>query len=186
MLDALIEKPLAAFERRWTYAMDYARQIWHTRRSDFVRFNIAAGMGQARGDVPLAAWHLARLAAVLHEDCGPCVQLVTDMALAQGVPSAVLQAAIGQDGEALIRLDADAALAWNFVRAWTQRQPNFDDLRESCQQRFGARGFQTLVLAAMAVRLYPQVKLALGYAQSCQRVVIGATSLATEHHGEHR
>ncbi|MCW5651945.1 MAG: hypothetical protein KIS62_19535 [Ramlibacter sp.] len=186
MLDVLIDKALTAFERRWSYAMDYARQIWRTRRMDFVRFNLATGLGGARGDLPLAPWHLARLAAVLHEDCGPCAQLVADMALAQGVPPVVLQAALTHDLGSLARLDADAALAWDFVRAWTARRPHVEGLREQCQRRFGARGFQTLVLAAMGVRLYPQVKLALGYAQTCQRVVIGHQVIAPNPHDEHR
>ena len=37
--------------------------------------------GKFQGGVPRDAFHAAAIGGALHEDCGPCVQITTDMAL---------------------------------------------------------------------------------------------------------
>lgn len=178
MIRWLIERQLAAFERRWHYPMDYARTLLRASRRGFWRFAQVMPMAAWRDGVPPAAWHAAKLVAVRAEDCGPCTQLVVDMAQAEGVSDALLRAVLQDDHAATQALDADTAMAAHFARCWTTRSPDLAGAREAVRQRFGERGLASLALAMSGARMFPLIKSALGHGQACQRVRVGSESLA--------
>ena len=178
MIRWLIERQLAAFERRWHYPMDYARTLLRTSRGGFWRFARVMPLAAWRDGVPLAAWHAAKLVAVRAEDCGPCTQLVVDMARADGVPDALLRAVLQGDDAEIHALDADAALAAHFARCWTEDSPHLADARDALRQRFGERGLASLALAMSGARMFPMIKSALGHGQACLRVQVGSEALA--------
>ncbi|NRF69591.1 hypothetical protein HLB44_21545 [Aquincola sp. S2] len=177
MIEWLIRRQLAAFETRWNYPMDYARALLAASRRGFWRFSKILPLAAHREAVPLAAWHAAKLVAVRAEDCGPCTQLVVDMARADGVADALLRAVLADDDAALRALDADAAAAVHFARAWVAAAPELAEARADVQRRFGDAGLASLALAMSAARLFPMIKSALGHAEACRRVQVGAQEL---------
>ena len=178
MIRWLIERQLAAFERRWHYPMDYARTLLRASRGGFWRFARVMPLAAWRDGVPLAAWHAAKLVAVRAEDCGPCTQLVADMAHADGVPAALLRAVLLGDPAETQALDADAALAAHFARCWATGSPGLADARDAVRRRFGERGLASLALAMSGARLFPMIKSALGHGEACRRVQVGGEALA--------
>ena len=178
MIRRLLEHQLATFERRWHYPMDYARTLLRASRRGFWRFARVMPLAAWRDGVPLAAWHAAKLVAVRAEDCGPCTQLVVDMARADGVPDALLRALLQDDHADIQALDADAAMAAHFARCWTTGAPGLADARDALRQRFGERGLASLALAMTGARMFPMIKSALGHGQACQRVRLGGEALA--------
>ena len=178
MIRWLIERQLAAFERRWHYPMDYARTLLRTSRTAFWRFTRVMPLAAWRDGVPAAAWHAAKLVAVRAEDCGPCTQLVIDMARADGVPDALLRAVLQDDHAGVQAQDADTALAAHFAHCWTEASPGLADARDAVRQRFGERGLASLALAMTGARMFPMIKSALGHGQACQRVQVGRETLA--------
>jgi hypothetical protein len=176
-IDWLIRRRLDAFEAQWRYPMDYARALLAASRRGFRRFSKLMALSGHREAVPSAAWHAAKLLAIRAEDCGPCTQLVVDMARADGVSDALLRAVLASDQDALQAIDADAAAAVRFAAAWVARAPALDATRDEVRRRFGEAGLASLALAMSAARLYPMVKTALGHGQACQRVHIGADEL---------
>jgi hypothetical protein len=102
MLNRFLHARVRAFERRYGYDGSYMHELVELDRTGFLRFmQISSGLGQHAGCLPPAAFFAARLAAILHEDCGPCAQLVVDMALEAGVAPATLTAlAAGRPDEA--------------------------------------------------------------------------------------
>jgi len=178
MIRWLIEHQLAAFERRWHYPMDYARELLRASRRGFWRFARVLPLSAWRDGVPVAAWHAAKLVAVRAEDCGPCTQLVVDMARADGVPDTLLRAVLADDDTALVAQDPDAALAAHFARCWATGSPGLADARDALRQRFGERGLASLALAMSGARLFPMIKSALGHGEACRRVQVGEQALA--------
>ena len=174
MLDWLLHRQIADFERHYAYDMGYAHRMLRASRGAFLRFSLFARLAQYRAGVPAAAYFAVRIIATLHEDCGPCTQLNLAMATEAGVDAPILAAIVSGDDAAL---DADTLLACQHARAVLNQDPSAHDWHERVQARFGERGLMTLALAIAWTRVYPTLKRALGSAHACQRLQIGGKSI---------
>jgi hypothetical protein len=173
MLKWLMVRRIAAFERAYDYDMSYARAILDTSPRALLAFGRIAALARYRKGAPKDAYYAAKLVAARAEDCGPCTQLVATMAERAGVAPAVLEAVLARDESAMT---ADAALGFRFTEAVLAHEPRADALREEIVKRWGRHALVSLSFAIAASRVFPTVKYALGYGQSCTRVTIaGAT-----------
>jgi len=177
MLKRLLGAYLDRFGRRWDYDVSYARDVLNADLRAFLIFGRTQGLGQYRRGVPREAWFAAKIVTVLDEDCGPCTQLMVNMAEQGGVMPEVLRAIL--DGN-IAAMPADVALAYRFADAVRRRSPDADELRDAVIGSWGQRGLISLAFAITASRLYPTVKFALGHGQSCRRVTIGGSSQAVQ------
>ena len=178
LLRRIVNRRLAAFERRWHYPMDYARALFDGSRRAFWAYARIAPAAALRDGMPAAAWHAAKIVALCAEDCGPCTQLALDMARADGVADRLLQAVLQDDRATLQALDADAAVTHAFATAWARRDSDLPARRDALRQRFGEHGLATLALALTASRMFPQLKAALGHAQACSLLHLGEHRVA--------
>lgn len=175
MLRAFLALQIDKLEARWGYDASYMRQLLAASPGSFLRFGLVAGMVDARA-APAAAIAAAKLVGTLAEDCGPCTQIVVDMAAAEGVEPAVLRALLDSDTAAM---GADAELAWRFARASLARDLEAaEPLREAVVARWGQRGLSALSLALTTGRMYPTLKYALGHGKACSKVVVGGHAVA--------
>lgn len=158
------------FERTWNYDASYLREVLDADPRAMMAFSKAAAISTYRKDVPPAGFFAAALVGSMAEDCGPCTQLVVDMAQREGIDPAVLRAIVARD---LAAMPYEVALALRFAEASLSHAPEADDLREEVVRRFGKRGLVTLSFALVASRMYPTLKYAMGYGRSCTRVTIG-------------
>ena len=133
-------------------------------------FAKVSGVGSYRKDVPPAAYCAAAIVGVMVQDCGPCTQLVIDMAQRDGIDPAVLRAVVARD---IAAMPFEVALALRFAEASLSHAPEADDLRDEVVRRFGKRGLVSLAFALTASRLYPTLKYAMGHGRACMRVTIG-------------
>jgi hypothetical protein len=175
MLRWMLRRAIAAFERKWNYDASYLRDVADASPRAAWLFSRAARLGQFKKDIPLAAWFAAGITAVRMEDCGPCTQLAADMAAQQGVAPHVLRAILTEDVDAM---PEDVALAWRFTRASLAHDAAADSYREAIVQRWGPRAVVSLAFAAVAARMYPTLKYAMGHGKTCTRVVIGGSPVA--------
>jgi hypothetical protein len=104
------------------------------------------------------------------EDCGPCTQLVVDMAQRQGVDPAILRAVVARD---LTAMPFDVALAMRFAETTLNHAPEANDLREEVVRRWGKRALVSLAFAITSARIYPTLKYAMGHGRACTRVTVG-------------
>jgi hypothetical protein len=171
----LMRRSIDAFERRYDYDMSYAREMLGASPRAVMRFSRIMGLANHREDVPLAAWHAAKLAATLAEDCGPCTQLGVRMAEEAGIEGRVIRAILEGDDRAM---GPDAALGYRFAEATIRHDPALDRLHDEVVRRWGARALVSLALVIAATRVFPTVKYALGHGRSCQRVEIAGEGAA--------
>ena len=174
MLNWLMKRRIAAFERAYDYDMTYVRDMLATSPRALRAFGRIEGMARYRRDVPAEAYYAATLVAAKSEDCGPCTQLVATMAERAGVAPAVLRAVLARDERAM---SADAALGFRFAEAVLAHHPGADALREEIVRRWGKHALISLGFAIAASRVFPAVKYALGYGKACTRVVVGGTAV---------
>lgn len=167
MLTWLYHRIVSGMERRYAYDAAYLHEFADRSPPGFRRFLVAQSMGRYRGTAPRDAWFAGSLAGALHEDCGPCVQIVTDMALEAGVPASVLHGLIGGG-----IVPSEVQLAFDYARALLSHGEELEALREEATDRFGLDGLIAITMAAMYSRNFPLLKRAMGHAKACQRVMI--------------
>jgi len=169
MIRSLLNRMLGAFERRWNYDATYLKRIAAASPSAAIRFQLSHHPKPSADLMPLEIYHTARLAAVLHEDCGPCTQLMLDMALEDGVPEHVLKALIeGRPQDA----GPEIAMVWDYV-ADVSRGENAEEPAARISERWSERGLVVLLFAAAEARTYPFLKRGLGLARECTRLQVG-------------
>lgn len=168
MLGWLYHRMIARMERRYAYDATYLHELADGSPEGFRRFMKAQMAGRYRGRVPADAWFAASMAGAMHEDCGPCVQISTDMALEAGVAAETVTALL--DGT---RAPADVQIAHDYGRALLAGDERLDGLRDAIITKWGLDGLAALSFAAMYSRNYPVMKRAMGYAKACQRIRVG-------------
>jgi len=173
MIKWFLRRRITKFERTWNYDASYLSDVLDADPRALLLFGKVTELGTYRKGVPPAVHSAAGIVAVMSEDCGPCTQLVIDMAQREGFDPAILRAVVARD---LTALPFEVALAVRFAEASLRHAPEADDLREEVVRRFGKRGLVSLAFAMTAARLYPTLKYALGHGQACTRVTVGGES----------
>jgi hypothetical protein len=171
MIGFFARRIIDLMERRLGSDMSYLRALQAASPRGFSRFLKATALARHREAVPIAASHAARLTSLAFEDCGPCVQIGVDQARAAGMTDAAIRAVLSAEPALMCE---DVALAHRFARSMLSRSPDLDDLREAVRSRWGDAGVVDLTLATQGSRLFPMLKLGLGYARSCSQVKVGA------------
>lgn len=168
MLRKLILKRLDAEERNLGgVSIDYLRHIARTSLPAFFKFALFTPLARHRRRLPPDAYHVARLVATQHEDCGTCVQIEVNLARRAGVSTDVLRAAVRQLPEAL---PAELSDTYRFAQAVVEANGAEGEWRERVRERYGEEALVEMSLAIAAARIFPTTKRALGYATSCALV----------------
>jgi hypothetical protein len=169
MIRWFLNRQLDAFQRHWGYDVGYGRQILDADPAALIALAMAGSLGGYRKSVPPGPYFAAKLVATTAEDCGPCSQLVLDMAADAGCAPDVLRAIIDRDYQAM---PAEVALAVRFAEASLAHAPEADEMREDIVRLWGERGLVSLAYALAIGRLYPTVKYALGHGRACMRLAV--------------
>jgi hypothetical protein len=178
MIGWFMKRWIDKFERTWNYDASYMRDVLDTDPRALLAFSKVDALNKYRKDVPVAAYCAAGIIGTMAEDCGPCTQLVIDMAQREGVDPAVLRAVVARDVAAM---PYEVALAVRFAEATLHHAPEADDLRDEVVRQFGKRGLISLAFALTLSRIYPTLKYALGYGRACTRVTVGGETRPVLH-----
>ncbi len=173
MLKWFAHRYIRGMEKRYGYDATYMHEMLDTTMTGFRRFMKIQNAGTWQGDAPANAWWAAGLAGALVEDCGPCVQIGTDLAMEGGMNGEIIEALLSGTPT-----DADAQLGFDYGRALLLHSGNLDQLRETIEGKWGTAALIALSLRAMTTRNFPVLKRALGHAKTCQRVRIGGAEVA--------
>ena len=174
MIKRMIEQQIASFETEWNYPMDYAREVLGLGALVFKKFFDAAQIGEYCEGISKPASFAAKILAVMAGDCGPCVQLVVDMAVREGVPPEALAQLVSGELDAL---PDDLRLTAQFTRALLDRSDALPELRDRMREHYGTAGLVSVAFAVINASMYPTLKYALGYGQSCAPIAIGTARI---------
>lgn len=169
MFKTACHRSVRALERRFGYDAAYLHEVIEAAPMAFVKFALFQIMAGHHDGVSREAWCAARIAAALSEDCGPCVQITVDMALAAGMDPKAIAALLRGDLE---QAGADAELGFRYGLAVAQNTPEALTLAERAEKRFGKRGLVSLAYGVACSRVYPALKRGLGHGVACTRIAI--------------
>ena len=169
MIAQLMEQRFRSTERKTGESVDFLRDIYRASGAALVKFALFLPMAAHRRAAPADAYHLARLVAVLHEDCGPCLQTVVTQARRAGVNRDVIRATITGEAGAL---GDPLAIVHRFAEAVVSCDPEAADLSNMVADQYGNEALVDLALAIASTRVFPTLKRALGHARSCAATAI--------------
>jgi hypothetical protein len=175
MLKSFAHRYIRKMEKHYGYDATYMHEMLDVSFTGFRRFMKMQNAGNWRGDAPSNAWWAAGIAGALIEDCGPCVQIGTDIAIEAGMDGEIVKALLSGKPT-----NADAQLGFDYGRALLHGSENLDALREKIETLWGKEALIAVSLHAMATRNYPVLKRALGHAKTCQRVRVGNAEIAVD------
>lgn len=178
MIRYFLRRSIQQFENRYRYDASYMRHVLDTSTSAALRLSALPFYSQYRGPAQAKnVWAGAILGSTLEGDCGPCVQLVLDMAVEAGVPED--QLALCMQG--LAREDSEVGLGFLFAQAAIADRPELEALRVRIEEEYGPDAVVAASFAASAGRMYPVLKRGLGYGQTCSKVEIAGQELKVSH-----
>jgi hypothetical protein len=160
---------LRTFSKRYHYDVSYLDYMLKESPAAFFKFASLAKASSHCEVVPIDMRFAAKISGAMAEDCGPCAQLTVDMALEAGMAKDQIEAVVRHDTDAM---NAETALGFGFAQAVLHRSDDQDEQREAVRRRFGEKGVIDLAMALQMGRLFPMMKLALGYAKECRRVSV--------------
>jgi hypothetical protein len=173
-ITTLVNSRLGAFEREWGYDASYMRTILASGLGAMRALLGIERISKFRKGIPVAPSFAAKIVAARAEDCGPCVQLVVDMAARAGVPAATLRAIVANEHGAMPQ---DVRLVVRFTEAVLAHAPEADGLRGEIAARWGNDAVVSLAFAILSGRAYPTLKYALGYGKTCTRVHVAGEAV---------
>ena len=174
MIKWFIHRYVRNMERHYDYDATYLHELADISTTAFRRFiKMQLAGGQWRADTPKDAWFSVGIAGALVEDCGPCVQITTDMAVEGGMSPETIRALLSG-----APTNSDAQLGFDYGRALLTNSDDLDGLRDAIVSRWGKSALVALSLRAMSGRNFPVLKRAMGHAKTCQRVRVGNAEIA--------
>ncbi|HEX9951180.1 MAG TPA: hypothetical protein VGB53_05380 [Rubricoccaceae bacterium] len=165
-MGALTDRLIDRQERALGADLSYLRSLADASTAAFAKFALAVPVMQHRDVIPTSPWHLARLGATRAQDCGTCLQIVVNAALAGGVPAETLRHALGDASG----LGDTERLALDYGEAVASKAGARADTIDAVRVRFGEAGLVELALAVATVQLFPLLKRGLGQDVACSRV----------------
>lgn len=175
MIRYLLNKMLLRMQHRYDYDVQYMQDILQNDLGAFFKYMGFQTMAAHTGGVPDAPLFAARLRAILWDDCGPCTQLVVNLALERKIQPSLIHAIITGNAD---ELPSDVALVVRFTELVLTHSPEADDLREKIRALWGNKGLIAIGYSIGASRVYPAFKYALGYGAACSRITVGDATLA--------
>jgi hypothetical protein len=170
MLKSIARSRIRAFAKRYDYDAGYMEAVLDASPAAFLKFSKLIDAAQHRESAPLDAYYAAKIAGARAEDCGPCTQLVVDMALEAGVARDQIEAVLTRNFEAM---NQDAALGFRFAEAIIKRTGSEDEVRDAVRAAWGEKGIVDLTFSLQIGRIFPMLKAGLGFAKQCRRVSVG-------------
>ena len=169
MRSLIARRILRKFSRHYGYDVSYLETMLNQSPLAFFRFAPVMKAARHREVVPIEATYAAKIIGALTEDCGPCTQLVVNMALEAGMARDQIEAVLRRDPRAM---NDATMLAFRFADSLVRRSGDEDEFRDAVRAEWGEKGVIDLTLALQLSRVFPMVKAGLGYARECRRVTV--------------
>lgn len=173
MIRFLTRRAARQMQRRYGYDASYLNEVAAVSSGGAFRLGLLPLFSQYGAGVPAALWAGTAVASTLDGDCGPCVQLVVDVALQRGVPAQQLRAALGGDLEHA----GLVGVGMQFARASINDTHDLEQLREGIKNHYGEQALVSLSIAAATGRCWPVIKRGLGHGKMCQAVRIDGLTI---------
>ena len=155
------KRSLQTFEDHYNYDATYLHDVLESSLDAFEVFSNFQAMGHYRKVLPVDVFFVSKIAAAQTEDCGPCTELNVRMAQEAGLSDEVIKSILKGTG---LKPELEQVRQFSISVAYNEVKPG---QVEEIRDRYGNAGLAELALSIASMRVYPCMKRALGYDQSC-------------------
>lgn len=174
MIRYIANRMADAMQARYDYDGSYLREVADVSSGGALRLGVLLPLLSGfRAGCPVDLWAGAAVASTREGDCGPCLQLVVDMAIERGANAGDLRTALEGDHAAA----GLAGLGYRFALAAIADNDTLETLRREVRERFGEKAVVSLAITAATGRAWPVIKRGLGHGKVCQAVEIERQTL---------
>ena len=153
---------LGAIEKMAPGESEYIREIAAAPGNALEKFKHFMPATMHRCEAPADLFHMARIAATLVEDCGPCALTAAEGAVRDGVDSALVNSALAAEPP-----EGNLKLAFVFGAAIARQSAEAFALGDAIEEAHGRTVRLELAMTAATVRAYPAMKRGLGLSRAC-------------------
>ena len=178
MIKQFLKRSARRFGNRYDYDVSYMLGVTDISTEAALRLSALPFFSGYRGPKEAQnVWAGAVLASTMEGDCGPCVQLVVDMALEARVSAEGLSLCLSGQPERA----GDIGLGFRFARASIADTVDLHPLRSEIESRFGKAAVVAASFGAASGRVYPVLKRGLGFGEVCAKISIGDELIGVSH-----
>ena len=162
---------------RYDYNVDYMLDMDQASPGILAKLALISPLGSHNKIAGTDAYYLAKLAAISHLDCGPCLRLVSNMAKEAGVANETIVLAL-TDPE---KLPDELTRVVHYATAVVSKDDaTVLELAPLVLADWGEGGVAELSLAIAFGGFYPTLKRGLGKASACEPVIQELQNLQTQ------
>lgn len=177
MNKAIASYLLSDFKNKYGYDVGYLEHMAEISPGAFYRYLLCTPLSSYRTEAPLEPFMVAKMVATKHFDCGPCLNLIINIAREAKLDDKTIHAALTHNSSPL---SADADLAMRYANAVIEQDaPVLQELEGEIVQRWGERALNDLAIGIAFAAFYPILRRGLGQAHSCEPVMQELEKLVT-------
>ena len=166
---------LSGFAKAYDYDTEYLEKMADVSPGAFYRYLLCTPLGTYCRHAPPESYLIAKLIATKHFDCGPCLELVLNMARQAKIDDELLYAALIGDEN---RLPENMVIARRYALAVIEQDASaLWSSEEWIVEHWDEAALTDMALAVAFAAFYPLLRRGLGHAHSCQPVVHKLESL---------
>ena len=163
-------RALRRFSEQYAYDVGYMEEILDQAPPLFLGLGRISSVARRRRYTTVSAFYAAKIVGALWEDCGPCTQLVVDMARESGMADDEIRRVVSGEFQSL---PPDARVGAELALAICRASDELPQAREAAEARWGLAGVAELSMTVALARFYPVLKRGMGHAQQCQQIRLG-------------
>lgn len=168
MSEADYLKEIDEFETHYQYDSTYLRELLALSPDGYAKFAAFKPLACHQEQLDSESYWVAKLATMQVEDCGECLQLNVRFALESHVAREIIEAVLqGGDG-----LSEELRDLYDFAVQVASSRELDPALEQRIQSRFNRGALLELGIAIASAKVFPTIKRAAGYANSCRLIEI--------------
>lgn len=160
---------IAFFKAHYHYDTTYMEEMLLASPKSYEVFENFLPMATFSNKAPLDAINVARMTAIINEDCGTCAQLYVDLALEAGLDKEIAKEVVYNQGK---NLPAPLKDLYDFTLLVSNNESIDEALYAKMNEHYSKEVLVEISLAIAATKVFPTIKRVLNLAQSCSLIQV--------------
>lgn len=162
-------KMIESYKKEYNYDTTYMEEMLRVSPKSYEVFENFLPMAGFSNKASVEVINVARITAIINEDCGTCAQLYVDLAIQAGLNKEIAKEIVYNEGK---NLPTDLKSLYDFTLAVSNGETIEEAMYEKINELYSRDVLVEISLAIAATKVFPTIKRALNYVQSCAIIKI--------------